>query len=156
MMQGAWDDALQHHEGALALNPNDPRIIAQRGELLTKLGRADEGVEAVELAMRLDPFEAGSWAHLLGRALLAARRYREAIEAFRRIPVLRPDHHADVAACAAMLGDAEGGRPPPGRGARSPARFLHRCVPAEPALPSRPLETGCSPSLIESQRLVRR
>lgn len=108
MMNAAWDEAWLHHEKALSLNPNDPRIIAQRGELLTKLGRPEEGVEALKKAIALDPFEAESRAHLLGRALLASRRYEEAVEAFRRIPEMRYDHHADVAACLALLGDKNG------------------------------------------------
>lgn len=108
MIHSDWDAAWLYHEKALALNPNDSRIIAQRGELLTKLGRPEEGVKALEKAMTLDPFEADLRAHLLGRALLAARRYEEAVEAFRRIPKLRYDHHADIAACFAYLGDEDG------------------------------------------------
>jgi adenylate cyclase len=108
MLNSAWDEAWLHHEKAFSLNPNDARIIAQRGELLAKLGKSEEGVEALEKAITLDPFEAESRAHLLGRALLAAHRYEEAVEAFRRIPALRYDHHADVAACLALMGDDDG------------------------------------------------
>ncbi len=108
MLDSAWDEAWLHHEKAISLNPNDARIIAQRGELLTKLGRPQEGVEALEKAIALDPFEAESRAHLLGGALLAAHRYEEAVEAFRRIPALRYGHHADVAACHALMGDEDG------------------------------------------------
>ena len=108
MLDSEWDEAWLYHEKAFSLNPNDARIIAQRGELLTKLGRPEEGVEALEKAITLDPFEAASRAHLLGGALLAAHRYEEAVEAFRRIPALRYGHHADVAACLALMGD-EGG-----------------------------------------------
>ena len=60
------------------------------------------------MAITLDPFEAESRAHLLGGALLAAHRYEEAVEAFRRIPALRYGHHADVAACHALMGDEDG------------------------------------------------
>ena len=108
MINSAWDEAWLYHDKAFSLNPNDARIIAQRGELLTKLGRAEEGVEELEKAMTLDPFEAKSRTHLLGRALLAAHRYEEAVEAFRRIPELRYGHHADVAACLALMGDEDG------------------------------------------------
>ncbi|NIS07164.1 MAG: adenylate/guanylate cyclase domain-containing protein [Gammaproteobacteria bacterium] len=108
MINAEWDEAWRYHEKAIALNPNDARIIAQRGELLTKMGRAEEGVEALEKAMALDPFEAGTRAHLLGRALLAARRYEEAVEAFKGSPKLRYDHHADIAACLAFMGDQDG------------------------------------------------
>jgi len=107
MINSAWDEAWLYHDKAFSLNPNDARIIAQRGELLTKLGRAEEGVAALQRAMTLDPFEAKSRTHLLGRALLAAHRYEEAVEAFRRIPELRYGHHADVAACLALMGDED-------------------------------------------------
>ncbi len=35
------DQAEIHSDRALAMNPNDPRIVAQRGELLTWLGRPE-------------------------------------------------------------------------------------------------------------------
>ena len=53
-----FDQAETHSELPLAMNPNDPRIVAQRGELLTWLGRPDEGVEWIEKAIRVDPFGA--------------------------------------------------------------------------------------------------
>jgi len=103
MMRSHWDDAQRHHEKAFELNPNDARIIAQRGELFTKLGQAEEGVTWVQRAMQIDPFGADARAHLLGRALFGAHRYVDAIAAFKRIPIPQPDHLADMAACYAQL-----------------------------------------------------
>jgi adenylate cyclase len=103
MMWSDWELAQRHHEKAFTLNPNDARIIAQRGELLTKLGDAEEGVRWVQKSIDLDPYGADSRAHLLGRALFSSHRYADAIAAFRRIPRLRPDHFADMAACFAQL-----------------------------------------------------
>ena len=71
-----------HHQKAFSLNPNDPRIVAQRGELLTWQGHPDEGADWARLAMRLDPYDASGRVHLLGRALHVARLYLDAIEAF--------------------------------------------------------------------------
>ncbi len=99
------DQAETHSDRALQMNPNDPRIVAQRGELLTWLGRPEEGVEWIEKAMRIDPFGAPGRAHLLGRALYSARRYAEAIDAFRKIVSPRYMHRAEVAACHARIGD---------------------------------------------------
>lgn len=45
------------------------------------------------------------WGHL-GRAYFVARRYVEAIEAFRRITAPDAGHHASLAACYSRLGDA--------------------------------------------------
>ena len=99
------DQAESHNDRALAMNPNDPRIVAQKGELLTWLGRAEEGVEWIERAMQLDPFSAPSRAHLLGRALYGDRRYADAIDAFKKIVSPRYMHLAEAAACHARIDD---------------------------------------------------
>jgi len=102
--------ALSHQERALNLNPNDDLVVVQQGELLTWMGRAEEGIEWVRRAMRLNPYHPERfWSHL-GRAYLTARRYAEAIEAYGRLS--RPDatQLAFLAACRARVGDAEGAR----------------------------------------------
>ena len=102
------DQAVVHNERALAMNPNDPRLVAQKGELLTWLGQPIEGAEWLRKAVRLDPHAAHTRAHLLGRALFGARQYAEALDAFRQIRSPRVGHLALMAACAAQLGrDAE-------------------------------------------------
>ncbi len=110
MMWSQWDEAQRHHDKAFELNPNDARIIAQRGELLTMLGQAEEGIAWVQKAIRLDPYNAEARAHLLGRAMFAAHRYADAIVAFKRLPAPRPDHFADMAACFAQLEQSEEAR----------------------------------------------
>jgi adenylate cyclase len=87
------------------MNPNDPRIVAQRGEILTWIGRPGEGVEWIEKAMRLDPFGASGRAHLLVRALYSDRRYSDAIEAFKKIVSPSCTHLAEAAACHARIDD---------------------------------------------------
>ncbi|MDX1375961.1 MAG: adenylate/guanylate cyclase domain-containing protein [Burkholderiales bacterium] len=102
------DEALLLSDKLLRLNPSDPRLLAQRGEILTWRGAAEEGIEWIERAMHLDPHSADDWAHLLGRALFGAGRYAEAMRAFRRVPTMRLGHHAYVAACQAQLENAAG------------------------------------------------
>ena len=46
------DRAVFHQERALALNPNDDLIVVQQGEVLTWLGRPEEGIPWIEKAMR--------------------------------------------------------------------------------------------------------
>ena len=104
MEQEDLDKAEHYHNRAFALNPNDPRMLAQRGELMIWLGRAAEGADWVQRAMELDPLGANSFAHLLGRALRADGRYQEAIAAYKRVPTARDQHHAEMAACYARLG----------------------------------------------------
>ena len=105
MIHRRWDQAELFHAKAISLNPNDPRLVAQRGELKTWLGDPDEGAEAVEMAMRLDPFDADSRAHLLGRARYAQERFAEAVAAYKRVSQPRAAHLADLAACQAKAGD---------------------------------------------------
>jgi len=108
MESGRLDTARGHNDRALAMNPNDPRIVAQRGELLTWFGDAGEGVEWIETAMRLDPFGVPERSHLLGRALYCDRRYGEAIEAYKKITSATYMHLAEMAACHARIGDTAG------------------------------------------------
>ena len=107
MMVARLEEAELHHQKAFALNPNDPRVVAQRSELLTWLGRPVEGVDWARQAMRLDPYAAAGRAHLLGRALYIARSYEDAIEAFKQVRVPSFSHHAEIAACYAQLGSDE-------------------------------------------------
>lgn len=99
------DRAMYHQERAYSLNPNNDLIVVQWGELLTWLGQAEDGIEWIKKAMRLNPHHPERfWSHL-GRAYYTARQYAEAIGAFSR--VTRPDYtlHAFLAAASAMIGD---------------------------------------------------
>jgi adenylate cyclase len=51
-----YDKALYHQERALTLNPNDDLIVVQQGEALTWIGQADQGIEWIQKAMRLNPY----------------------------------------------------------------------------------------------------
>ncbi|KWV44422.1 guanylyl cyclase [Bradyrhizobium macuxiense] len=99
------DKAAFHQERALALNPNYDLVVVQQGELLTWLGRAEEGIDWIKRAMRLNPYHPERfWSHL-GRACYCAEKYADAADAFSRIT--RPDqtHHAFLAATLAQMGD---------------------------------------------------
>jgi adenylate cyclase len=104
------DQAMFHQERAYSLNPNNDLIVVQWGELLTWLGRAEDGIEWIRKAMRLNPHHPERfWSHL-GRAYYTARRYGDAIEAYSRIT--RPDHthHGFLAASSAMMGNETAAR----------------------------------------------
>jgi len=99
------DKAAYHQERALALNPNYDLVVVQQGELLTWLGRPEEGIDWIKKAMRLNPYHPERfWSHL-GRACYCAEKYAEAAQAFSRIT--RPDHthHAFLAATLAQMGN---------------------------------------------------
>ena len=101
-----FDKALHHQERALRLNPNDDLIVVQQGEILTWIGRAEEGIEWILKSMRLNPYHPQRfWSHL-GRAYFVARRYREAIGAFQHLATPDAGAQAFLAACHAALGEA--------------------------------------------------
>jgi adenylate cyclase len=105
LVQDNHDQAVYHQARALSLNPNDDLIVVQEGEILTWLGRADEGIEWIRKAMRLNPYHPERfWSHL-GRACFVARRYGEAVEALKCISQPDASQHALLAACYARLGD---------------------------------------------------
>lgn len=102
------DRAVYHQERALSLNPNDDLIVVQQGEILTWLGRPEDGIEWIRKAMRLNPYHPERFWNHLGRACFVARRYEEALQAFARITAPDAFHHAFMAAAHARLGhDAE-------------------------------------------------
>jgi adenylate cyclase len=96
--------AVFHQQRALALNPNDDLIVVQQGELLTWLGQADEGIEWIRKAMRLNPYHPERFWFHLARAQFVARRYVDAIDSLRHISAPDTLHHALFAACHAQLG----------------------------------------------------
>jgi adenylate cyclase len=98
-----WDEAQLFQDKGHKLNPNDPRILAQRGELLTWMGRSAEGLPWIEQAMLLDPYEADTFAHLLGRTLFGLERYEDAVPAFMRAPAGQYANQAYLAACFAHM-----------------------------------------------------
>lgn len=101
----ALTTARYHQERALALNPNYDLVVVQQGELLTWLGRPEEGTEWIRKAMRLNPHHPERfWSHL-GKAHFAAHQYGEAIEAFMHLSVMDHVQHAFVAASYGWLGD---------------------------------------------------
>jgi adenylate cyclase len=100
------DKATYHQERALALNPNYDLVVVQQGELLTWLGRPEEGIDWIRKAMRLNPHHPERfWSHL-ARACYCAEKYAEAADALSRLT--RPDHthHAFLAATFAQMGNS--------------------------------------------------
>lgn len=102
-----FDKAVYHQQRALALNPNDDRIVVQQGEVLTWLGQGEEGIEWIRKAMRLNPYHPERFWFHLARAQFVAKRYADAIESLRHITAPNGLHHAMLAACYAQMNDAE-------------------------------------------------
>lgn len=101
-----FEKSMYHQERAIASNPNYDLIVVQQGEILTWLGRPEEGIDWIRKAMRLNPHHPERfWSHL-GRAYYTAKRYAEAVEAYSHIAKPDHTHHAFLAAALAWMGDA--------------------------------------------------
>jgi DNA-binding SARP family transcriptional activator len=100
-----FDKADFHAERALALNPNDDRIVCQVGELATYSGRPAEGERWLGRALRLNPHHQSPryWLRL-ARALYHQGRFDEALAALRRETSPVPHQLTYLAAILARLG----------------------------------------------------
>ncbi len=100
-----FDKAQYHQERALELSPNYDLVVVQQGEMLTWLGRPEEGIEWIRKAMRLNPYHPERFWNHLGRAQYAAHLYADAMQSFGRITKPDHTHYAFLAAAAAQMGD---------------------------------------------------
>ncbi|MDP6829558.1 MAG: adenylate/guanylate cyclase domain-containing protein [Alphaproteobacteria bacterium] len=108
LVYGDFDQAWRHQQRALSLNPNDDLIVVQNGEILTWMGKAEEGITWILKAMRLNPFHPERfWGHL-GRAYFLTQQYAEALDAFRRIQNPNAGVNAFLASACARLDDTAG------------------------------------------------
>jgi adenylate cyclase len=98
LIQAKFAKSEYHMERALALNPNDPRLVAQRGINLTFLGDAEAAIPWIEKAMRLDPFSAYRYCLDLARPLFMAGRPAEALAALEQTTRERWEHYVWAAA----------------------------------------------------------
>jgi TolB-like protein len=110
LMRGQFAKSEHHLDRALTLNPNDPRLVAQRGINFTFLGDAQAAVPWIERAMRLDPFSAHRYYLDMVRALFMAERPEDAIVVLERIARAHWEHHLWLAACNAAAGKTRGAR----------------------------------------------
>jgi adenylate cyclase len=92
-------------ERALALSPNETGVLMTVGvDLGITLGRAEEGVELIKRAMRLNPHHSEWYVRSLGYALYYAQRYEDAIVAYRRLGNRDLSCHLHLALSYAQLG----------------------------------------------------
>ena len=101
---GRYEQAVAEYEKALELNPNDADVLAETSFHLAWVGRAEEGIDNVKTAMRLNPRHPDWYLWGLGVAYYDARRYEEAAAtlANRKSPNLKSNLY--LAAAYAQLG----------------------------------------------------
>jgi adenylate cyclase len=80
-VQGRYDEAVEHAEKGLAVNPNDPGMMAILATVIQSAGRFDEAIALLKKAMRVCPYYPAFWLDRIASAYLSTGRYQEAIEA---------------------------------------------------------------------------
>jgi TolB-like protein len=103
-----YEQARQHIERALALNPHHPDIVMVLGMTELWSGNPETGLAKVKEAMRLDPF--GRYGLSLGIAHYSLRNYQDAVAALNTVRAKLPTAIAWRAASYARLGQDEQAR----------------------------------------------
>jgi adenylate cyclase len=107
LQKKAYDDAESSHNRAFELNPNDPRILSQRGELHIWRGDPEGALEWIEKAIKRDPRDADRRAGTQGLAYLMMGRPKEAIPLLKKNSRPNPFDCGIRAAAFAADGDKE-------------------------------------------------
>jgi adenylate cyclase len=110
LIQAKYAKSEYHLERALALNPNDPRLVVQRGINLTFIGDPEGAIPWIEKAMRLDPFSAYRYYLDHVRALFMARRPAEAVAVLERTTREQWEHYVWAAASNAAQNEQPAAR----------------------------------------------
>jgi tetratricopeptide (TPR) repeat protein len=102
----AFDLALHHMQRAVEINPANPWNQADFGNLLTHIGRAEEGLDRLRNARRADPYFGPSWYWpSLAVAEFVLRRCADALADFDRATGDQAmDTLAVMAGCCGKLG----------------------------------------------------
>ncbi|MGD0237652.1 MAG: tetratricopeptide repeat protein [Syntrophorhabdales bacterium] len=80
-IQGRYDEAVEHAEKALAVNPNDPGMMVILATVIQSVGRFDESIALLKKAMRVCPYYPAFWLDRIALAYLSTGHYQEVIEA---------------------------------------------------------------------------
>src|SRR5260370_20222864 len=119
-----FDLALHHATRGLEMNPANQWNRADLGIVLCHIGRAEEGLEMLRNARRVDPYFGPRWYwRALGLAQFVLRRYADALPDFERgVSNNSLRALAMLAACHAALGHSERAR-----------GVVARCLAVQPA-----------------------
>jgi len=130
----SYDLAEHYYARALALNPNNPTVLANLGDLYVHLGEPAKGMDYLKEAKVVDPFFAPKWYWLpVGRAYFVTHQYDDAIAALARFPTTRVWGLAYLAACYALTGNIERSKHHAAEVLRLMPEFsISRYVPKEP------------------------
>jgi TolB-like protein/Flp pilus assembly protein TadD len=103
-----WEGGEESYRRAIELNPNNADARSSYSNLLNILGRSDEAMKQIDIALKLDPFNP-KIKSFYGIDLMFVRRFDDAVTAFREALDINPDQ--DLAASnivsALFLADRE-------------------------------------------------
>jgi adenylate cyclase len=101
-----YERAIQHIQHSVDINPNNQWNVADLGQVLTYVGRAEEAVELFTRARQIDPYFDPPWYwRQAGITYMVLRRFEDALAMFAHIPVRTYRIAAYAAACHARLGN---------------------------------------------------
>ncbi|MGB6237443.1 MAG: tetratricopeptide repeat protein [Bradyrhizobium sp.] len=98
-----YDHALEWMVRAIAQEPK-PDYLAGLGTILSRQGRHEEALKAIDKAVQLKPDDAALWKQL-GDALLELRRHDHALLSFQHVLKLDPRDQDAVYKCGVLLHD---------------------------------------------------
>jgi TolB-like protein/cytochrome c-type biogenesis protein CcmH/NrfG len=104
MVRREFARASRHWDLATSLNPNDADIIMWRATALAFLGRPEEGIDAAQTAMRLNPLHPDWYLSDYAVVLFFCRRFEEMLALYEAMPELYPHTPGWRAAGYAHLG----------------------------------------------------
>jgi Flp pilus assembly protein TadD len=89
---GDFAAALKHYQSVIEKNPNDAEALSNLGQVLVKLGRAEEALPYFDRAIALN---GDRWAYVFNRARAASllERWTESIDGYRRAQQLFPSDY---------------------------------------------------------------
>jgi len=99
--------ALAKYERALSLNPNNADLLAEYGWSMPRFGRAGDGVDIIEKAIRLNPVYPDWYGEALMHTLYVAKRYHEVIAVANTIRIRTLSNYLDLAGSYAQLGQLD-------------------------------------------------
>jgi TolB-like protein/Flp pilus assembly protein TadD len=107
---GRLDEAKVYLDRSIALNPNDAWGHGANGFCLMYLGQLDEALAAIDMALRLDPYGNEWFWDGRGMILMLARRFDDAVAAYRHMSRPASWSLAYEAICLAELGRMDAAR----------------------------------------------
>jgi tetratricopeptide (TPR) repeat protein len=90
-VQGDSDDAIQHFDLALQINPDDAKVLNNLGKVLVAKGKLNEAIQYLDRAIQLNPDEAEAYNNL-GVVLAGQGKFDEGIQQYKRSLQLKPDY----------------------------------------------------------------